>query len=121
MSLSFQVPSPPYPSCRRPLHTCQLQMIAEIGSDIPINQGPRPIPTPIDHGFCGVHGNCFACAFIEQPLSRGQLFGELGVPFRFSGFFSFSLFVPPLSFPSFVFVFLPPFPSEKKDTKKEER
>ncbi|XP_053799571.1 transcription factor SOX-10 isoform X1 [Vidua chalybeata] len=67
-------------------------MIAEIGSDIPINQGARPIPTPTDHGFCGVHSNCVACTLIEQPLSLGQFFRDLGVPFRFGCCFSFSLF-----------------------------
>lgn len=88
----------------------QLHTIAEIGSNIPINQGPRPIPTPIDHGFCGVHGNCFACALTEQPLSRGQLFRDLGVPFRFGGSFSFSLFPP--FFLSFLCFCLPPFPPQ---------
>lgn len=55
-----------------------------------------------------MHSNCVACTLIEQPLSCGQFFRDLLVPFRFGGCFSFSLFPPFfLFFPLFLSSSLP--------------
>lgn len=119
MSLPFQVPNFHYPSCCRPFPTCQLNTIAEIGSNIPINQGPRPIPTPTDHGFCGCTAIALLALLLSSPclvVSSSETLESLSDLVVASHYLSFPLFF----FLSFVFVFLPSLPSEKKDSKKEE-
>lgn len=73
----------------------------------------------MDHGFCGVHSNCFACAFIEWPLPGWPALQGPWSPFHIWWLLLLFSLSPPL-FLSFVFVFLPPLPSGKKDIKKEE-
>lgn len=119
MSLPFQVPNFHYPSCCRPFPTCQLHTIAEIGSNIPINQGPRPIPTPTNHGFCGCTAIALLALLLSSPclvVSSSETLESLSDLVVASHYRSFPLFF----FLSFVFVFLPSLPSEKKDSKKEE-